>query len=214
MNICFPETNGTCPPNYTIWGTYNVNNPATNGSAVMTNVNNSNDVVHAANFQFRSDGIWTAQFAGLTEGATYNVNASYNSGNQTISAQQVNNVTVNANAPVVEPPPPSPPPPPPDDSQRQALSAPATLLGPPIIGTVCYFGSCSTYLPIRQLQVVTSNTRTKRTFSIVSGLVNQGMWTALIPLPANYQSEVYICDVLFLDERGQVLQQTRVRLIR
>jgi hypothetical protein len=213
MLICYPESEGTCPPNYTAWGTYNANNPATNGSAVMTNVNNSNDVVHATNFQFRSDGVWTAQFANLTEGATYNVNASYNSGSQTIHAQQVNNVTVNANAPVVEPPPPAPPPP--ESSQRQPIPAPKPIgLVPPIIGTQCYYGTCSPHLPIRQLQVVTRNNQTKQTFTIVPGLVSGGTWTVLIPLPANYQNEAYVCDLLFLDDQGQVLQQTRVRLIR
>lgn len=215
MEICFPTAGGKCPPEYTIWGTYDANNPAANGNAVMTNVNNSNDVVTAGNFQFRSDGIWMAQFAGLTVGAVYNVNASYVCNNQTVYAQQVENVQVEADAPMVAPPPPPPPPPPPESQQRLVVGAvsPSGAVSP-TLKCVCYYGTCAAHLPIRQLQIVTWNEQTEETLSCVSGLVCAGTWAALIPVPANHPKGTYMCDLLFLDEQGQVLQQTRMRLVR
>ncbi|MBA2227667.1 hypothetical protein [Thermogemmata fonticola] len=215
MEICFPVTEGCCPPNYTIWGTYDANNPAANGNAVMTNVNNSNDVVVAGNFQFRSDGIWMAQFAGLTVGAVYNVNASYEVNTQPVYAPQVENVEVQADAPVVAPPPPPPPPPPPDGNHRMSVEAACpTGSAAPVPGSVCYYGTCSAHLPIRQLQIVTWNEQTGESYSCVSGLVCAGKWAALIPLPADKGKRVYLCDLLFLGDQGQVLQQTRMRLVR
>lgn len=214
MEICFPVTDGICPPSYTIWGTYDANNPAANGTAVMTNVNNNNDFVVAGNFQFRSDGVWTAQFAGLTVGARYNVNASYVCNNQTVYAPQVQNVEVQADAPVVAPPPPLPPPPPSDGYQRMPLEAVRpTESAAPVPGSVCYYGTCSAHLPIRQLQVVTWNEQTGESYSCVSGLVCAGRWTVLIPVPPCREKGVYLCDLLFVGDQGQVLQQTRMRLV-
>ncbi|MCS7022007.1 MAG: hypothetical protein NZU63_09285 [Gemmataceae bacterium] len=106
MQICYPTSNSTCPAQYTVWGTYDTSNPASNGTAVMTNVNNSNDIISAENFQFRSDGIWIAQFAGLTAGCTYHVDASYVSNGTTIAAPQVTNVLVSDDVVIPVPPPP------------------------------------------------------------------------------------------------------------
>lgn len=219
MEISFPVSNGTCPPNYTIWGTYNAINPAANGAATMTNVANNN-VVNANNFQFRSDGVWMAQFAGLQVGAVYNVNASYVCNGTTVYAPMVENVTVQQNAPVVSPPPPPPPPPPPDDDSFSRMAPTSPPRGEangeaekiPPVRPFLFYGTCSATLPIVRLSAVTWQESTSAVASNVAGIVCQGQWAVLIPPPQQGQPRQYLCDLLFLDEQGRVLQQTRLRL--
>jgi hypothetical protein len=221
MQISYPASNSNCPPNYTIWGTYDAFNPATNPAATMTNVSD-NSVVNAANFQFRSDGYWTAQFANLTVGATYNVNASYVRNGTTIYAPTVENVTVEENAPVVAPPPETPPPPPPDDLSVRSSSVSAhaqtqktqtkDATTMPHAQVILMHGSYPANLPVVRLSAIVYDTESRIAVSNVTGIVMQGRWAVLIPQPLYTQTQQYLCELLFLDPEGQVLTQTRLHL--